>query len=298
MQQQFDAFSRGPNELSSSISMSPAPTPQDSANLIGLSREDLLRRAGAVTLDALNRDPSLADNTEMLDQLMLPEQQNRQRLMKVQAQQYAERAQNPRHEDEDLQYRPLANPVLHHTITDALAQPIPGHDVPSFAATDGAAVLSILSDHTSLEQEEDAALALPSDTTEPSAADLFTIAPSALSAATALRATLPPPPTHHPPSPSHPLNFNPSDAVMAELGLGVQSGLEGEMWLKHWERVLTSYADDVWDPESFPWVERAREELGVVRKGERGGDAGEEGRERALRRLRATLGHIRLPAAV
>lgn len=75
--------------------------------------------------------------------------------------------------------------------------------------------------------------------------------------------------------------------------------LNEELWFRDWERVLTSYADDVWDPSSFPWVVEARESLQQVKESSNVVDEKVKGgRERALERLRMVVGHIRVPDAL
>lgn len=68
-------------------------------------------------------------------------------------------------------------------------------------------------------------------------------------------------------------------------------------WLHDWERVLTSYTDDVWDPSSFPWVVEAREMLREVKEEQKEDNTRSMngGRARALERLRMVVGHIRMP---
>lgn len=78
-----------------------------------------------------------------------------------------------------------------------------------------------------------------------------------------------------------------------------EAGFQDEeaTWLHDWERVLTSYTDDVWDPSSFPWVVEAREMLQEVKEERKEVSIGSMGggRARALERLRMVVGHIRLP---
>jgi len=78
----------------------------------------------------------------------------------------------------------------------------------------------------------------------------------------------------------------------------IQDSPDQELWLLDWERVLTSYADDVWDPSSFPWVLEAREAIQEVKENSsKSGAKMSEDRERALERLSMVVGHIKVPDA-
>jgi len=72
-----------------------------------------------------------------------------------------------------------------------------------------------------------------------------------------------------------------------------------DLWFRDWERVLTSYADDVWDPSSFPWVKEARESIQQVKETQNTSEENaNRGRERALERLRMIVAHIKVPDAL
>jgi len=169
----------------------------------------------------------------------------------------------------------------HHNTT------IPSHDIPAFASHDGDDVLAILKDPSSVTSTDILTTSL-ADTATPSADDLF-------------------PDAAHPVAPfsaqsndahdSAALPTSPS-STLRRLTLPGADLSDPVVWLQDWERALTNYTDDVWDPASVPWVQEAREAIGEVAASEeqKGGDrvAGNEAREKALRRLRMLVGHVRI----
>ena len=171
----------------------------------------------------------------------------------------------------------------------------PSHDIAAFAYHDGDDVLAILNDPSTFTSPDDLATSF-ADTAAPSVDDLF-------------------PDTAHPVAPfsAHPNEAHDFAATAAPESTSPSSTLrrlttpgadlsDPAAWLRDWERALTHYADDVWDPASFPWVQEAREAIVQVVASEelKSGEgavidnAGAEAREKALRRLRMLVGHVRI----
>lgn len=75
----------------------------------------------------------------------------------------------------------------------------------------------------------------------------------------------------------------------SHMQLGVVDNAEaGELWLQEWNRVLTSYADEVWG-DLGDLVREARAEVEQVKTGQEG----QRTDPRALRQLRSILTHVR-----
>jgi len=186
--------------------------------------------------------------------------------------------------------QPANIPTISHHPTTA-----PSHDIATFASRDGDDVLAILDDPFTFTSTDDLTSSL-ADTATPSADDLFPdaahpVAPFSAQSNDAhdFTATA----TVAPTSPS---------STLRRLTTPGADLSDPVAWLQDWERALTNYADDVWDPASFPWVQEAREAISQVVAGAevKSGEvavidnAGAEAREKALRRLRMIVGHVRM----
>jgi len=171
----------------------------------------------------------------------------------------------------------------------------PSHDIATFASHDGDDVLAILNDPSTFATPDDLTTSL-ADTAGASVDDLFPdaahpIAP--FSAHTNDTYDFAASATVAPTSPS---------STLRRLTTPGADFSDPIAWLQDWERALTHYADDVWDPASFPWVQEAREAISQVVAGAevKSGESalidntGVEAREKALRRLRMIVGHVRM----
>lgn len=175
--------------------------------------------------------------------------------------------------------------------------PVPTHDVDKGSnkgAFDGADVAALLSDPTLLEQIEAAPSPPPLSTQRPLDDAL------AQKVEASLRASLPSPPIHQTPSADNDINLLPDRSVVDPVYLSTDEDYV-TAWLRAWRDVLERYTEDVWDPSSRPWITEARAELKRLDstsppKSE--GGQGEDERSRAVRRLRALLGHVGAPEEV
>ena len=102
-----------------------------------------------------------------------------------------------------------------------------------------------------------------------------------------LRSSLPPPPAHNGVSAQNSINLKP---------IGFEDDEEG--FLASWRDVLDRYTDDVWDPQSQPWITEARQELKNLQDGpnSNAGKEDDEQRATAVKRLRQILRHVQLPS--
>lgn len=152
-----------------------------------------------------------------------------------------------------------------------------------FSADDGAAVIALLNTPGSLTSTED--FTQMTDAPEPSASSLFgaSSTPDPLQIERKLRSALPSPPVHGSVAVDNPLNLRPA---------GFEDDDEG--FLAGWRDVLERYTDDVWDPQSRPWIEEARVELRKIQQhtAPEGTQLHDEQRATSVRRLRQILGHV------
>jgi len=179
--------------------------------------------------------------------------------------------------------------ISHHSTT------APSHDIATFASHDGDDVLAILNDPSSFTSTDDLTISI-ADTATPSADDLSPDAapPVALFSTQSNDA-------HDFAATAAPESTSPSSTLRRLTTPGADLS-DPVAWLQDWERALTHYTDDVWDPASFPWVQEAREAIVQVVASEevKSGDgavidnAGAEAREKALGRLRMIVGHVRI----
>jgi len=171
----------------------------------------------------------------------------------------------------------------------------PSHDIANFASHDGDDVLAILNDPFTFNSPDDVTTSL-ADTATPSVDDLF---PDANHPITSFSA-----------QPNDAYDFaataasestSPSSTLRRLTTPGADLS-DPVAWLQGWERALTNYADEVWDPASFPWVQEAREAISQVvaieevkiGEGEVTQNPGSVAREKALKRLRMIVGHVRV----
>lgn len=180
----------------------------------------------------------------------------------------------------------------------------PQGDVAAATASDGADVLALLDDPAMLTSAADHDTEL-ADSADVSADDLFPQARVASTDPQVFRPRFVSPPLQRPHlSTSSATTTTDTANLLPTLHTSPGADFADKtLWLRDWARVLTSYADDVWDPASFPWVQEAREvmqEVNALHDGHGGeeGKQGDEARERALRRLRMTLAHVRVPEEV
>ncbi|KAI9778501.1 MAG: hypothetical protein M1839_008031 [Geoglossum umbratile] len=114
-----------------------------------------------------------------------------------------------------------------------------------------------------------------------------------------LKALLPAPPAYKPSSPMHALNLLPVEALTIPSPWDSRSSDPSytdftehanrrQQWLRDWDGVLRSYADEVWG-DLLPLVEEAREEIEEANEN----DGELRGGGRAIRRLAMVLGHLR-----
>lgn len=95
--------------------------------------------------------------------------------------------------------------------------------------------------------------------------------------------------------PSNPTNLLPDIAVRSPLIVAsplLTPPADEDSWLAAWNDVLERYTDDVWG-ENIAVVRDARVLIQEVKTGASRDDAG--GKQRALRRLRAVLNHVKIP---
>jgi len=193
-------------------------------------------------------------------------------------------------------------PSSHHNIIT------PSHDISIFSSHDGDDVLAILNDPSTFTSPDDLTTSL-TDTATTSVDDLFPDASLPLAPFSAhpndahdfAATTRTAPPSSTLVSTSRTTNTSATNSDLDRLTMPGADLADPTAWLHDWERALTHYADDVWDPASFPWVQEAREAIGQAVRAEeqkRGSgvvdNAGDEAREKALRRLRMLVGHIKI----
>ena len=159
-------------------------------------------------------------------------------------------------------------------------------------AQDGAEVVALLNEPGSLTTGDVLEEAI-NDVPEQTVRDLFGPTskpqdPSVPPIENAMRSSLPPATQHQAVHVDNPMNLKPE---------GYDDDDEG--FLASWRDVLERYTDDVWDPESQPWVKEAREELKKVEDSSKASSAmsqvDEDRRKSSIRRLRQLAQQLKIP---
>lgn len=199
------------------------------------------------------------------------------------------------------QYGSQSHPHTPQKSHSSIASPQASLSAVQFAErTDGAAVLNLLDMPGMLVPEEGLATEI-ADSAEVDASDLFgsDIQASQNASLAHLRPDIPVQDRagqHGDIPPANPRNLHPDITTLAPDGMVMSetAGVEDvNAWLAGWSDVLERYTDDVWG-DSLGVVKDARNLIEEVRQREET-KGGEEGKQKALRRLRAVLAHIQLP---